>query len=119
VLFRSVRAEIDPVRLADYGLAVVFAHAVGRQDLWDSAVKELKMDEPKIVVEWKTQAERKGEIKGHAESLVHVVQRRYKMLPEEVASAIRASTDLKQLDGWLDAALSKDTLDLFRQETGL
>ena len=43
-----VGAETDPPRLADSGLAVMFAHAVGR-DLWENAVKELKMDVPKIV----------------------------------------------------------------------
>ena len=73
------------------------------------------MIESTLVREWKDAAK----IEGKIESLVRVVQVRYKGAAPEVSEGIRACQDLGKLDRWLDVALMVDTLEEFRKQTGL
>jgi len=54
-----------------------------------------------------------------ADALLRVLGKRYRELPEELAASIRGCTDGDQLDRWLDALGEAQTLEQFRQQTGL
>ncbi len=81
------------------------------------------MIESPLIAELLANAESKGAVKGavtaKAESLLRVLRKRYRELPEELATSIRVCTDGDQLDRWLDVALDAETLEQFRQQTGL
>jgi hypothetical protein len=110
-----VGAETDPRRRADHGLALVFAERVGRQDAWRDALKGFAMIESPLIAELLGQARTEA----RTEMLLDVIQQRYQELPEEVAAPIRACTDSAQIKRWLGVALEAETLELFRQQTGL
>jgi hypothetical protein len=110
-----VGAETDLRRRADYGLALVFAERVGRIDAWRNALKGLDMIESPLIAVLLSQAEAKAE----ARSLLRVIEKRYRELPEEVAVPIRACTDSAQLERWLDLVAEIETLAEFRQKAGL
>jgi hypothetical protein len=118
-----VGAETDPRRRADHALAVVFAERVGRRDAWHDALKGFSMIESPLIAELlgqaEARAEARAEVKAKADALLRVIQKRYRELPEELMTAIRASTDSAQLDRWLDVALEAETLAQFRQQAGL
>jgi hypothetical protein len=60
--------------------------------------------------------EAKGEAKGKADALLHVLERRFAGgPPAELQSAIRTTTDLEQLDRWLDLAIEVPSLDEFQR----
>jgi hypothetical protein len=85
-----------------------------------------KMNESPVAREWRAKArlegeregQRKGELKGQVRTLVRVLEGRFGKVPDELLSAISASTDSGQLDGWalLAGSPSITTLDLFRQQ---
>jgi hypothetical protein len=92
-------------------LAQVFAERVGRLDAWDNALKGFAMIESPLIAKLLAKAK--------VESLLRVMQKRYRKLPEELTAAISACTDGDQLDRWLDLALEARTMKLFRQQAGL
>lgn len=118
-----VGAETDLRRRSDYSLALVFADRVDRRAAWQNAVEGFSMIESPLIAELLADAESKatavGKAVGKAESLLRVLRRRYRDLPEELATSIRACTDGDQLERWLDVALDAETLEQFRQQTGL
>ncbi len=110
-----VDAETDLRRRADYALTQVFAERVGRLVAWDNALKGFAMIESPLIAKLLAGAEAKAK----AESLLRVMQKRYRKLPEELTAAVRACTDGDQLDHWLDLVGEVDTLEQFRQQAGL
>jgi hypothetical protein len=108
---RTASAEPDLKKRGYYGLATVFAGAVGTKDLWRRRLEGLEMIDTPMVAEWKAKAK--------FEALVELLQDRFPPLPEEVVARIRASTDTAKLRGWFLKAATAATLDQFRQETGL
>jgi hypothetical protein len=60
-----------------------------------------------------------GEARGKTESLLEVLALKFGVLPSELEAGIRANSDLATLRVWLASAVSADTLDGFRQNTGL
>ncbi len=118
-----VGAETDPRRQADHGLAQVFAERVGLDDAWNNALKGFAMIESPLIAgllaDAASKAEAKAKIEAKAESLLRVMQKRYRKLPEELTAAIRVCTDGEQLDRWLDLALEVKSLKQFRQQAGL
>jgi hypothetical protein len=48
-----------------------------------------------------------------------VLTKRFRAVPADVERSIRETSDLEQLDRWLDAALDTPTLTAFRQKAGL
>jgi hypothetical protein len=106
-----VEMDTDLGRRGDSSLALVFADALKVRDKWEPTIKGLKMIESPLVREWK--AETAGNY------LARVVKARYKAAPEEVTAAIHRCLDLDKLDSWLDVALTVDTIEEFRQKTGL
>ncbi len=106
-----VGAETDLQRRADYALAQVFAERIGPDDAWHNALKGFAMVESPLIAQLLA--------KTKAESLLRVMQKRYRKLPEELTAAISACTDGDQLDRWLDAVAEAKTLKQFRQQAGL
>src|SRR5205823_6143499 len=60
-----------------------------------------------------------GEGKGRTETLLEILDLKFGPVPPEVASVIRATTDLFRLKRWVAAAVTAPTLDVFRQSTQL
>jgi hypothetical protein len=118
-----VGAETDLRRRADHGLALVFAERVGHLDAWRDALKGFAMIESPLIAgllaDATTKAEAKAKAETRTEMLVRAIQKRYQELPEEIARPIRACTDSDQLERWFDVVLETDTLEQFRQRTGL
>jgi hypothetical protein len=98
---------------ADYGgLALVFAEAAKRLPLWKEALKEWNVIESQQVLEWMAMAE--------ANSVLEVLEAKFPPgAPPALVEAIRASTNREQLRDWLRIAAKADSLDAFRQSTGL
>jgi hypothetical protein len=109
------RDETDKAKREALGLAVLFADKVGHGDLWKDALKGWHVMESKIVNEWTAKA--RAEAK--AESLVQVVQGRFKEVPEDLRSAIQAVEDVARLSAWIDLAFQVRTLRQFRSRAGL
>jgi hypothetical protein len=116
-------ADTDPHRRSGYVLTGLFAERVGRFGAWQNALKGLNMIESpmiaKLLTETATKAKSEGKAEGKVDALLRVFRKRSWLLPEELIAAIRACADGDQLDNWLDAALDADTLEAFRQRTGL
>jgi hypothetical protein len=110
-----VSAETDLRRRADYALALVFAERVGLRDVWHDALKGFAMIESPLIAELLAGAKTEAKV----ETLLRVLQKRYRELPEELTAAVRACTDSAQLERWLDVALEAETLAQFRQQAGL
>jgi hypothetical protein len=110
-----VGAEADLRRRADYALAQVFAERVGRHDTWHDALKGFAMIESPLIAQ--LLADARAEAK--TETLLLVIERRYRELPEELAKSVRACTDSAQLDRWLGVVAEAETLAQFRQQTRL
>ena len=108
-------AETDLRRRADYGLAQVFAERVGRADAWRNALKGLKMIESPLIAGLLAEAKTEAA----ARSLLRVLHKRYRELPEDLVAAIHACTDGNQIDQWLDVVGEAETLEQFRQRTNL
>jgi hypothetical protein len=106
-----VGAETDQRRRADYALARIFAERAGHPDAWRDALKGFAMIESPLIAELLANAK--------AETLLHVLRKRYREVPEAVATAVRACKDSAQLDRWLDVALDAPTPEQFRQQGGL
>jgi hypothetical protein len=118
------QAEPDARRRADYaGLALVFAELTDCRPLWKQALEGWNVEQSLQVLEWQAEAEKRGLARGQAEAkvagLLHVLTKRFRAVPADVERSIRATSDLEQLDRWLDAALDAATLTAFRQKAGL
>jgi hypothetical protein len=117
---RLASAEPDGRRRADYGgLALVFAEAAGCREAWKQALKEWNMIQSQQVLEWQAEGEVKGQVKGRAESLLEMLEAKFGGMPVELASAIRATTDVNRLKAWVILAVKAASLDQFRQDAQL
>jgi predicted transposase YdaD len=126
-------AEPDVERRADFaGLALVFAEAAGCRPIWKQALMEWNVETSQQVLEWQAEALQRGlaegkakgkvegKAEGKAEDLLKVLRLRFvKKLPKKLQQKILQTTDLAQLDQWLDLSLTADTLDAFREASNL
>jgi hypothetical protein len=116
-------AETGPRRRADLALTQIFAERVGRRDAWQDVLKGFAMIESPLIAELladtATKAKAEAELQTAARSLLRVLQKRYRELPEELVAAVRACTDGNLLDNWLDVVGEAETLEQFRQRTKL
>jgi hypothetical protein len=108
---RIVSAEPDLKKRGDYALAAVFAQAVGKRDLWVRRIGGLTMIDTPLVLGWKTE--------GMIRALLSVLRAKYSSLPREVEERIEDCHDAAKVDQWVVTAATTDTLDKFRQATGL
>lgn len=120
--------EPNDRRRSDYGaLALVFAEASNRRDVWKEALKEWNMQVSQQVLEWQQEALARGRaegraeglIQGQAEAIISVLEARFGSLPPELSAAIRQVTDLAALKSWLAEASRAQSIDKFRQAVGL
>jgi len=111
--------EPDADRRADLGLALVFAELAGCSAVWNKALEGWNVVESQVVKQWQDEAERKGERKAKAATLLQLLQVRYGELPAEIAEPIRQAQQTEDLDRWLVAFATAATLEQFRRDTGL
>ncbi len=114
-----MRNPPDLRRRGDYSLALVFAERVDRLAAWKNALEGFSMIESPLIAELLADAKSKAKTEAKAESLLRVLRKRYRELPEDLATSVRVCIDGDQLDRWLDVALDAETLAQFRQQTGL
>jgi hypothetical protein len=106
---RQAQAEPDAARRGDYGgLALVFAELAGSRDRWREALRGWNVLQSQQVLEWQANAT--------ANALLRMLQRRFHPeVPAELVATIQATTDMEQLNRWIDAAVTSASLDDFRQ----
>ena len=56
------------------------------------------------------QGREEGEIKGKQQVLLRQLRKRFKKIPPDVKARIAATTDVHDLDAWLDKVVDADTL---------
>lgn len=108
-------AETDPRRRGEYGLARIYAARVNRGAAWEPVLEGFSMIESPLIAELLAEAK----VQDRIEMLLRAIRKRFDELPEEMAASIRACKDGDQLGRWFDAALEAETLEQFRQRTGL
>jgi hypothetical protein len=109
-----VRRETDPERRADLGLALVFAELAGRQKAW-KVIEGWDMKESQVVKRW----EDKAEARGQALMLLHLLQKRFKKVPDDLRASVLAIQDADRLTALADVAFAARTLRRFRQEADI
>jgi hypothetical protein len=108
--------EPEPERSEYGGLAIVFAEAAGRQAGWKEALKGWNVRDSQQVQEWIDE----GVAQGEANAVLEVLAARCPPgAPPELASVVRAMSDLQRLRAWLRLASTTDSLDAFRKAAGL
>jgi hypothetical protein len=70
----------------------VFSEAAGCHAAWKQALKEWNMVQSQQVLEWQAEA--------RAEALLEALEARFGAVPAEIASAVRATTDIARLKSW-------------------
>jgi hypothetical protein len=115
------QGDPDARRRADYaGLALVFADLTDCRHIWQRLLEGWNVEQSMQVLEWQEQAEKRGLARGRAEALLRILRKRLpSRVPADVEEAIRATSDLNQLDHWIDAAAGASTLTEFRRLAGL
>jgi hypothetical protein len=129
---RLADAEPEHRTRSEYGsLALIFATAADRRAEWEHILRGWNMKESSVVNEWLAEGRAEGRVlgraeglaegraEGRAEAILAVLEQRCGSVPGELAAAIRASTDLTNLQTWLGMALRAESLDTFRTNTGL
>jgi hypothetical protein len=115
-------AEPDARRRGDHGgLALVFAEAAGRRDVWKQALQGWNMIQSQQVLEWQAEARVQGKAEGNVEgtvnALLQVLEVKFGQVPADLATVMRGTTDLQSLKNWLSVAVRASTLDEFRHST--
>ena len=62
------------------------------------------MVQSQVAQGWLAEGEARGKVEGKVESLLRILRVRFKSVPAECESAIRATTELARLDSWIDTA---------------
>jgi hypothetical protein len=113
---RLASAEPDARRRGDYGgLALVFADAAGCQAAWKQGLRGWNVIESKQVQEWKDEARAEE----RAEVLLETLEAKFGAPPEELAAAVRATTDRARLKAWGVLAAKAASLEQFRRDAQL
>jgi hypothetical protein len=72
------------------------------------------------VQEWMAMGEAKGNLNTRIDSLLEALTTRFpREIPADLEAAIRASMEREQLRSWLMIAVTAESLDAFRQASGL
>jgi hypothetical protein len=109
------RRETNRQRRADLGLALVFAELVGTDKLWARTLEGWNVRESPFL----KQQEDRALAKGKAESLLQILQQRFKTVPDDLSTAILEVQDLGRLTSWINLAVSARTLRTFRKQAGV
>ena len=82
---------------------------------WEKAVEELVLVESPIIARLLAEARAETE----ARSVLRLLARRFGAVPEELAAAVRARTDVGRLERWLELTVDATSLANFREQAGL
>jgi len=106
---RVAEAEPDERKRDAYAsLALVFSDVTKCRPIWTRELEGWNVKRSEQVMEWQAEAK--------ADDVIKILRLRFRTeLPMEVEQRVRASTDLEQLDRWLQAAVQARTLNKFRQ----
>jgi hypothetical protein len=119
----SASREADPERRADLGLVTVFAELANCQEAWRKALEGWNMKESQLVKEWEDKARLEGEIKGRtegkAETLVQILNKRFKSVPDDLRATLLAEPNAQRLTDLVEIAIAARSLKTFRQKAGL
>jgi hypothetical protein len=109
---RLADLEPDPRVRLDYATdALVFAELPGMWAEWKKALEGWNVRVSQQVLEWQTEAV----VEARREDLLRVLEALCgPQVPADVAAAIQASADPKQLSRWIDVALKVKSYDEFR-----
>ena len=104
--------------------ALVFADLTDCRPVWKQALEGWNVEQSAQVLEWQAEAEKRGLARGKAEAkmdaLLRVLRTRFPTaVPEDLERVVRETTDLNQLDRWLEAAVKAATLAAFRRRAGV
>jgi hypothetical protein len=100
---------------ADLGLTKVSARR-GSQDIWREALRGWNMKDSQIVKQWEDRARAEGEVRGEAEMLLHILEKKFKQVPKDLQDAIFTTNDKERLYNWADLAVSARSLKSFRKQ---
>jgi hypothetical protein len=114
-------SEQDSRRRSDFaGLAIVFAEAADRDEVWKEALRGWNMKESKQVLEWMAQGKAEGEAARAASDILRLLARRLPPgVPPDVAARIQATTDLQRLGDWFDLAIVAASVEGFCEAADL
>ena len=94
----------------------MFADLAERGEIWRQALEGWNVKRSEQVMEWQAEARTEAEAKARAEDVLKVLRLRFGPdLPGDVEERIRTTTNLDQLDRWLEAAVKARTPNKFRQ----
>ncbi|HTU18543.1 MAG TPA: hypothetical protein VMG10_10825 [Gemmataceae bacterium] len=116
---RLAETEADERKRSDYAaLALVFAEAADREEVWRRALEGWNVKPSPIVEAWRQEGRQEGRAEGLAvlrAKLLHCLRRQLGSdLPAELRAQIENQTDLAVLDRWFDLALEAASLEQFR-----
>lgn len=87
----------------------------GAGDPRERIAQGLSMRDSQVVAEWITE----GKIEGKVGAILRLLEKRFPPgAPAQVATVIKASTDVEQLNRWFDAAIDAASLEQFQQAMG-
>lgn len=97
------------------GLALVFANLAGRQGVWLQSLKGWNMKESVVVLEW----QREAVVERLRAMVLRGVELRYKAKPPaDLVARSNEIEDPDELQRWVEATFTCDTLDSFRDTIG-
>src|SRR6266540_2595323 len=101
-------AETEALLRSQYAeLALLFADLAGRAKEWKQGFVGWNMGESKVANEWRADA-----VRGN---VLRALELRFRApVPADLAEAVRALTDLRELGRWFDASQTATSIKEFR-----
>jgi hypothetical protein len=99
------------------GLALIFADAAERRNVWTQALKGWNVKESSVVNEWLQEGRAEGRQLESAAAVITALRTRFKQVPTDIATAITNTTNISTLQSWLPLAIEVPSLDEFRKLT--
>jgi len=108
-------AEPDSRRRGDYaGLALIFADACGRWELWKSKLKGWNVKTSRQADEWRAEGREEGREMERRDKLKRILSKRFGIIPVELVATIDSTDDASMLDEWFDSSLDAVGFDDMR-----
>ncbi len=121
--------ETDQRKRSDFAYHThIFAEKSGDPSAWHQALEGWAVIKSPTMEKTRNEGRAEGRVEGRAEGRVEGRQETLlealalhtrQEVPADLATKIRACSDLDQLRTWLTLALTADTLEVFRQQAGL
>lgn len=128
---RTAEAEPNGRLRSEYGgLALVFADAAERKEIWTEALKGWNVKESSVVNEWLQEGRAEGRIEGRQEgraegkvegsaeasatAVIAVLEARFEQIPADLAGFISSMRNVATLQRWVSLAARVASLEEFR-----